>query len=65
MEKYNKLLRNITELIEKGLVNSKNFKKEVKDALNFKVEKIVSNLNLVTREEFEVQKKFLKNYKKI
>ena len=64
MEKYNNLLRNITELIEKGLVNSKNFKKEVKDALNFKVEKIVSNLNLVTREEFEVQKKIIEKLRK-
>ena len=31
MEKYNKFLRNITELIEKGLFTSKNIKKEVED----------------------------------
>ena len=29
MEKYNKLLRNITELIEKGLFSSKGLKKEL------------------------------------
>ena len=57
MEKYNKFLRNITELIEKGLFTSKDLKKEVEDALKFKVENIANKLNLVSREEFEVQKK--------
>ena len=63
MEKYNKLLRNIAELIEKGLFTSKDLKKEVEDAFKFKVENIANRLNLVSREEFEVQKKGLKNYK--
>ena len=57
MEKYNKLLRNITELIEKGLLNSKDFRKEVEDALKFKIETITNKLKLVSREEFEIQKK--------
>ena len=57
MEKYNKFLRNITELIEKGLFTSKDLKKEVEDALKFKVENIANRLNLISREEFEVQKK--------
>ena len=52
MEKYNKFLRNITELIEKGLFTSKDLKKEVEDALKFKVENIANRLNLVSREEF-------------
>jgi len=65
MEKYNKFLRNITELIEKGLFTSKDLKKEVEDALKFKVENIANRLNLISREEFEVQKKGLKNYKRI
>ena len=64
MEKYNKFLRNIAELIEKGLFNSKNLKKEVKDALNFKTENIVNSLNMVTREEFEVQKKIIEKLRK-
>jgi len=33
MEKYNKLLRNITELIEKGLFTSKNLKKDLTQTL--------------------------------
>ena len=64
MEKYNKFLRNITELIEKGLFNSKDFKKEVEDFLKFKVENIANRLNLVPREEFEVQKKRIEKLQK-
>ena len=57
MEKYNKLLRNITELIEKGLLTSKDLKKEVEDLLKFKMEIIANKLKLISREEFEAQKK--------
>ena len=64
MEKYNKLLRNITELIEKGLFNSKDFRKEVEDALKFKIEIITNKLKLVSREEFEVQKKIIDKLQK-
>ena len=64
MEKYNKLLRNITELIEKGLFTSKDFKKEVEDALKFKIELLANKLKLVSREEFEVQKKIIDKLQK-
>ena len=64
MEKYNKFLRNITELIEKGLFTSKDLQKEVVDALKFKVENIANRLNLVSREEFEVQKKRIEKLQK-
>ena len=64
MEKYNKFLRNITELIEKGLFTSRDLKKEVEDALKFKVDNIVNRLNLVSREEFEVQKKRIEKLQK-
>ena len=64
MEKYNKLLRNITKLIEKGLFNSKDFKKEVENFLKFKVENIANRLNLVSREEFEVQKQLIEKLKR-
>jgi len=59
MEKYNKLLRNIAGLIEKGLFSSKDLKKEVEDSLKLKMEIIANKLNLVSREEFEIQKKML------
>ena len=64
MEKYNKLLRDITELIEKGLFSSKDLKKEVEDSLNLKAQIIANKLNLVSREEFEIQKKMLQKLKK-
>jgi len=64
MEKYNKLLRNITELIEKGLFTSKDLKKEVEDSLKLKMEIIANKLNLVSREEFEVQKKRIEKLQK-
>ena len=64
MEKYNKFLSNITELIEKGLLTSKDLKKEVEEALKFKIENVASKLNLVSREEFEVQKKIIEKLQK-
>ena len=64
MEKYNKFLRNITELMEKGLLTSRDLKKEIENALKFKVENIANRLNLVSREEFEIQKKLLEKLQK-
>ena len=64
MQKYNKLLSNITELIEKGLLTSKDLKKEVEDSLRFRMEAIANKLNLVSREEFEVQKKIIEKLEK-
>jgi len=64
MKKYNKLLRNIAELIEKGLFTSKDLKKEVEDSLKFKMEIIANKLNLVSREEFEVQKRIIEKLQK-
>ena len=64
MEKYNKLLRNITELIEKGLFSSEDLKKEVEDSLKLKMEIIANKLNLVSREEFEIQKKLIEKLQK-
>ena len=64
MEKYNKLLSSIAELIEKGLFTSKDLKKEVEDSLKFKLEILVNKLNLVSRVEFEVQKKIIQKLQK-
>ena len=64
MEKYNKLLRNITELVEESLFTSKDLKKEVENSLNLKMEIITNKLNLVSREEFEVQKKLIEKLQK-
>ena len=64
MEKYNKLLRNIAKLIEKGLFTSKDLKKYIEDSIKFKMETIANKLNLVSREEFEIQKKMVEKLQK-
>ena len=64
MEKYNYFLRNITKLIEKGLFTSKDIKKDMEETFKFKLENIINQLNLVSREEFEVQKKIIKKLEK-
>ena len=64
MKKYNQLLRNVTELIEKGLFTSRDLKKELEDIIKFKVEHVANKLNLVSREEFEVQKKLIAKLQK-
>ena len=64
MEKYNKLLKNVTELLEKGLINSKDMRNELENLVKFKMEIIANKLNLVSREEFEVQKKIIEKLQK-
>ena len=64
MEKYNKLLRNVRELIEKGLFTSQDLRKEMEDSIKLKIEIIMNKLNLVTREEFTVQKKMIEKLQK-
>ena len=64
MEKYNKLLSNITKLIEKGLFNSKDLKREIENSVKFKMELLANKLDLVSREEFEVQKKIIQKIQK-
>tara|TARA_Y100000590_G_C15394990_1_gene891549 strand:+ start:287 stop:523 length:237 start_codon:yes stop_codon:yes gene_type:complete len=64
MEKYNKLLKNITKLLEKGLINSKDMRNELENLVKFKMEIIANKLNLVSREEFEVQKKIIEKLQK-
>jgi len=64
MEKYNNLLRNLAKVVEVGLISSRDLKKEVENALKFKIEEILGKLHLVSREEFEVQKKIIEKLRK-
>ena len=64
MEKYNKLFNTITELIENSLLTSKDIKKELDNAVKNNIEIFASKFNLVTKEEFEVQKKIIENLNK-
>ena len=56
MSKSEKFLKTISTLIENGILTSKDIQREISTDLKFKKEKIVSQLNLVSREEFEVLK---------
>ncbi len=59
MSNTEKLLKTISDLIENGILTSKDIQKEISTDLKFKKDKLISNLDLVTREEFEVLKKIV------
>ena len=59
MSNSEKILKSLSSLIENGILTSKDIKKEISTDLKFKKDKIVSKLELVTKEEFEVLKKIV------
>ena len=59
MRNSEKFLKTISELIENGIVSSKDLKKEISTDFKFQKDKILNSLNLVSREEFEVLKKIV------
>ena len=56
-----KILKTLSELIEKSILTSKDIKNEISTDFKFKKDKIINDLNLVTRNEFEVLKKIVQN----
>ena len=59
MSNSEKILKSLTSLIENGILTSNDIKKEISTDLKFKKDKIISKLELVKREEFEVLKKIV------
>ena len=59
MSNSEKILKSLSSLIENGILTSKDIQKEISTDLKFKKDKIISKLELVTREEFEVLKKIV------
>tara|TARA_Y100001958_G_C21094505_1_gene446567 strand:+ start:252 stop:497 length:246 start_codon:yes stop_codon:yes gene_type:complete len=59
MNNSEKILKTLSNLIENGILSSKDFKKEISTNLKFKKEKIINKLELVSREEFEILKKIV------
>ena len=57
MSNSEKILKTISNLIENGILTSQDVRKEISTDLKFKKDKLISKLNLVSREEFEVLKK--------
>ena len=56
MSKSKKLIDRLSKLIEEGFLTSKDISDEIKNSLNYKKERVINKLNLVTRDEFEIQK---------
>ena len=54
-----KILKTISNLIETGVLTSKDIRKEISTDLKFKKDKIINKLDLVSRKEFEVLKKIV------
>ena len=59
MSNSEKILKVLSNLIESGVLTSKDLKKEISDELKFKKDKIVNKLELVSRQEFEILKKIV------
>ena len=59
MNNSEKILKTISNLIETGILTSKDLRKEISTDLKFKKDKIINKLNLVSRKEFEILKKIV------
>ena len=59
MNNSEKILKSLSTLIENSLLTSKDIKKEISTDLKFKKDKIISKLELVSRDEFEILKKLV------
>ena len=54
-----KILKTLSDLLETGILTAKDVKKELLTNFKFKKQNIVSKLDLVSREEFEILKKII------
>ena len=59
MRNSEKFLKTLSSLIENVILTSKDIQKEISTDLKFKKDKLISKLDLVSREEFEVLKKLV------
>ncbi len=59
MSNSEKLLKTLSNLIENGILTTKDIQKELSTDFKFKKEKLIDKLQLVPREEFNVLKKIV------
>jgi len=59
MKNSEKILKTLSSLIENGILNTNDIRKEISTDLKFKKDKIINTLQLVSRDEFEVLKKIV------
>ena len=65
MKNSEKILKTLSSLIEAGILNSNDVKKEISTDLKFKRDKLINKLDLVSKEEFEVLKKLVQKQEMI
>jgi len=65
MNNSEKILKTLSDLIENGILTSKDIQRELSSDLKFRKDKLISKLNLVSREEFEVLKKLVQKQNEI
>ena len=65
MKNSEKILKTLSNLIENGVLSSKDIRDEITTDLKFKKDLIVNKLNLVTRNEFEILKKIVQKQDKL
>ena len=59
MQKSEKIFKILSNLLENGILTSKDIQKEISTNFKFKKDKLINNLELVSRKEFEVLKKLV------
>ena len=59
MSNSEKLLKTLSNLIENGILTSKDIQKEISTDLKFTRDKLINKFQLVSREEFEILKKLV------
>ena len=59
MSNSEKILKTLSKLFENGILTTQDIQKEISTDLKFKKNKLISKLDLVSREEFEVLKKLV------
>ena len=65
MKNSEKVLKIISEIIENGILTSKDIQREISTEFKFKKEKIINQLQLVSREEFNVLKKIVQKQEQV
>ena len=65
MTNSEKILKLLSDLIENGILTSKDFKNQFKNDLKFQRDELTNTLDLVPREEFEVLKKVVKKQEEL
>tara|TARA_B100001248_G_scaffold261524_1_gene252995 strand:+ start:4353 stop:4598 length:246 start_codon:yes stop_codon:yes gene_type:complete len=65
MNNSDKILKTISNLLEKGILTTKDIQREISTELKFKKENMINKLDLVSREEFEILKKMIQKHDSI